>query len=57
MKVTIDPDEPVRRLPVVGEGLFGTSHLAEHGRQVQLRRTEEIVWRSGFLTTAECLAG
>ena len=47
MKVTIDP----RMSPFVAclsleRGLFGTSHLAEHERQVQLRCTEEIVWRN-----------
>jgi hypothetical protein len=57
MKITVDPDEPVRRLPVVGESLFGTSRHPEHGGQVQLRRAEEIMRRAGFLASAMRLAG
>jgi hypothetical protein len=49
MPVTVDADESVPGLPVVRERLLDVSRRPERGREVQLRRAEEIVGRAEFL--------
>jgi hypothetical protein len=57
MPITVDSDEAVHGLSVVREGLGDVSLRAQRGREVQLRRAKEIMWRADFLATLARFVG